>query len=206
MVNKALCNVDSDISRPKIHKELTIASPRQTLYYLSLFSQQSLSSNLGGLERVQRAAQIPTATVPRYTCISQIVVVSWLRVFQTTKRNKWLTEFRKKLMKRLRICTLADICREIMRLISDKYVAQIPKKFSWSLEHQRKTDLEMCLNGVNWMDISVCDLGAERLGFIIFVICMFPQQIAYKSALLLTVLSYKSQWQICILPAVTLRK
>jgi hypothetical protein len=45
--------------------------------------------------------------------------------------------------------SLADICREIMRLISDKYVAQIPKKFSYNLEHQRKTDLEMRINGVN---------------------------------------------------------
>jgi hypothetical protein len=45
--------------------------------------------------------------------------------------------------------SLADICREIMRLISDKYVAQIQKKFSYSLEHQRKTDLEMRVNGVN---------------------------------------------------------
>lgn len=84
---------------------------------------------------MQRAAQIRTATVPRYTCISQVVVSSWPRVFQTTKRHKWLTGFRNKLMKRLRICTLADICREIMRLISDKYVAQIPKKFSCNLEH-----------------------------------------------------------------------
>lgn len=45
--------------------------------------------------------------------------------------------------------SLADNCREIMRLISDKYVAQIPKKFKYNLEHQRKTDLEMRVNGVN---------------------------------------------------------
>jgi L-arabinose isomerase len=83
------------------------------------------------------------------TCLSQIVVLSWLHVFQTTKRHKWLTGLRKKLMKRLKICTLADICRGIMRLISDKYAAQIPKKFSYQLEHQRKTDLEMRVNSVN---------------------------------------------------------
>jgi len=45
--------------------------------------------------------------------------------------------------------SLADICREIKRLISDKYEAQIPKKFSYNLEHQRKTDLEMHVNCVN---------------------------------------------------------
>jgi hypothetical protein len=44
--------------------------------------------------------------------------------------------------------SVADICREILRLISNKYVAQIPKKFSQNLEHQRKTDLEMRVNGV----------------------------------------------------------
>lgn len=45
--------------------------------------------------------------------------------------------------------SLADIFREIMKLLSDKYVAQIPKKFSCNLEEQRKTDLEMRVNGVN---------------------------------------------------------
>jgi len=39
-------------------------------YSLSLVPHQSLSGNMGGLEHVQRAAQIRTATVPPYTCIS----------------------------------------------------------------------------------------------------------------------------------------
>jgi hypothetical protein len=45
--------------------------------------------------------------------------------------------------------SLADICKVIMRFISDKYVAQISNKFSYNLEHQRKTDLEMRVNGFN---------------------------------------------------------
>jgi hypothetical protein len=45
--------------------------------------------------------------------------------------------------------SLADICKVIMRFISDKYVAQIPNKFSYNLEHQRKTDLEMRVSGFN---------------------------------------------------------
>jgi len=36
-----------------------------------------------------------------------------------------------------------------MRFISNKYVAQIPNKFSYNLEYQRKTDLEMRVNGFN---------------------------------------------------------
>jgi hypothetical protein len=45
--------------------------------------------------------------------------------------------------------TLPDVFREMTRLISDKYVAQMPNTFSYNIEHQRKTDLEMCVNGVN---------------------------------------------------------
>jgi hypothetical protein len=44
---------------------------------------------------------------------------------------------------------LPDIFREIMRLISDKYVAQLPNKVSYNIEHQRKTELEMCVNVVH---------------------------------------------------------
>jgi hypothetical protein len=35
---------------------------------------------------------------------------------------------------------------------------------------------------------------------------MFPEHFAYKSVLVLTVLLYKSQWQICALPAVKIKK
>jgi hypothetical protein len=50
-------------------------------------------------------------------------------------------------MKRIRICTLW--LTFVGKLILDKYEAQIPKKFSHNLEHQRKIDLEMHVNGVN---------------------------------------------------------
>jgi hypothetical protein len=38
---------------------------------------------------------------------------------------------------------------DIVRLISDKHVAQMPKKFSYNIERQKKTEMEMRVNGVN---------------------------------------------------------